>query len=89
LIGSRGSFEAAEDLPYAGLRAAAVELRAQRAELTVDFPQARGEPIPLVLERTRERDDGLDETPLPFLDARQSRADDLLRMTRGFYLGHR
>jgi hypothetical protein len=68
--------------------AAGLESRGEQAQLALDLAQPRGQPIPLVPERPRERDDDLDEAPFPFLDAPKGRGKDFDRQARGTDPGH-
>jgi len=48
--------------------AAGLELGREAAQLQLDFAQPRGQPIALVSQRPRQRDHGLDQTPLAVLE---------------------
>jgi hypothetical protein len=59
--------------------AAGLESRREQAQFALDLAQPRGQPISLVPERPRERDDDLDEAPFPILDAPKGRGKDFDR----------
>ena len=81
---SRGSsvcFRLAEE--FGGIVAPGLERGREALELQLDFAKARGEPVALVPERSRQRDHGLDETTLALLDAADGGRKDLDRRMRG------
>jgi hypothetical protein len=81
LRGSSVCFGIAEGL--GGLVVSSLAGGGETPQLQLDLTQAREQPVALVAERARQRDHGLDETPLALFDAADGRRKDLDRRVRG------